>query len=87
MDPITFPFLARHSKVHYSSISSTLYNYSKAARDSRIPAVPQGSGPEQAEIARILGCPQSYGGPVPSCVNTEEGVLELIVFFSLGAGL
>ncbi len=61
MDPITFPFLGRHSKSHYNFISSTLFNYSKAARDSRIPAVPQGSGPEQVEIARILGCRKAMG--------------------------
>ena len=30
--------------------------------------------------------PQSYGGPAPSCVNTEEGVLELIGFSPWGQG-
>ena len=86
MDPITFLFLARHSMFDYSFISSTLFNYSKAAGDCRIPAVPQGSAPEQAEIARISGYRKAIGGPVPSCVNAEEGVLELIGFFSRGQG-
>ncbi len=61
MDPITFLFLARHSMFDYSFISSTLFHYSKAAGDSRIPAVPQGSGPEQVEIARILGYRKAMG--------------------------
>ena len=54
-----------------------------------IPESPQSpkARPRTGRNCKDFGMPQSYGGPVPSCVNTEEGVLELIGFCSLGAGL